>query len=158
MKRMIISAVVFTSMLVAACGPKMIPGLDIEVADTPDNRALLGLEKFQQAYETKDVDALVALASPKYYETSGTSKTDDDYNLEGLRTHFSDHFKMLEKVTLNIGLKDIKVEGNTATIDYHFLARYQMKLPSGERWQIKDDVNRMKLAKEDGKWKVLSGM
>ncbi|HUU00499.1 MAG TPA: nuclear transport factor 2 family protein [Myxococcota bacterium] len=159
MRRLAIPALVVVSMFFGACGPKMIPGLDIEVADNPDNRVLLGLvEKFQQAYENKDVDALLAMASPKFYETSGTSKTDDDYNLDGLRTHFSDHFKMLKKVSLNISLKGIKVDGDEATIDYHFLARYQMKLPTGERWQIKDDVNRMKLAKEDGQWKVLSGM
>lgn len=158
MKILAISTALLASTLVAACGPKLIPGLDIDVADTPDNRALLNLvAKFQRAYENKDIDAIVALASPKFYETSGTSKTDDDYNIDGLRSRFKEHFKMLEKVSLSIGLKDISVKDKTATIDYHFLARYQMKLPSGDRWQIKDDVNRMKLAKEKGKWKVLSG-
>ena len=159
MKTSLIACFIFISALATACGPKMIPGLDIEVPDTPDNRALLSvMEKFQRAYETKDVDALLALASPEFYETCGSSDTDDDYNFEGLREHFTEHFKLIEDISLSIALKDVNVEDNKALIDYRFLARYRMNLPSGEQWQIKDDINRMELGKEKGRWKVRSGM
>ncbi len=145
--------------LTTGCGPKLIPGMTIEVADTPDNRALLlVLEKFQDAFEKQDVDALVELASTKFYETAGTSDTKDHYDYDGIRKHFSEHFKLVEKCTLNITLKDILVEENKATIDYRFVTRFLMKLPSGEKWQLKDDINQMKLVKEAGQWKVLSGM
>ncbi|RLB58248.1 MAG: hypothetical protein DRI34_05475 [Deltaproteobacteria bacterium] len=145
--------------LATACGPKLIPGLDIEVPDTPDNRALLALmEKFQQAYENKDVEALAGLASSSFYETCGTNDTEDDYDLQGLRQHFSEYFKMIDKLSLSIALKDVKVEGDRATIDFRFLARYLTKLPSGEQWQLKDDIQRMKLVRENGQWKVQSGM
>ena len=145
--------------LTTGCGPKLIPGMNIELADTPDNRALLVvLEKFQQAFEKQDVDALFELASAKFYETSGSSDTKNHYDYEGIRKHFSEHFNLVEKCTLNITLKDMVVEEDQATIDYRFVSRYLMKLPSGEKWQLKDDINRMKLAKEAGQWKVLSGM
>jgi hypothetical protein len=158
MRIMTVVSILFLSLFGSACGPKLIPGLDIEVADTPDNRALIAvMEKFQRAYEKQDVGALVDLASTKFYESSGSADTEDDYNYEGLRTHFVEHFKLIQKCTLNMTLKDVSVAGNQAFIDYRFLTRYQMKLPSGEQWKILDNINRMQLVKENGQWKVLSG-
>lgn len=141
------------------CGPKLIPGLDIELADTPDHRALVKvMEEFRTAYEQKNIDALVALASKRFFEKSGSTDTDDDYAYDGLRKHFTEHFKMVDKVALDYTLKDVRVEGENATIDYHFKTRYLMKLPSGDKWQVTNDLNRMTLEKVDDQWKVLSGM
>ncbi|RME22046.1 MAG: hypothetical protein D6806_13590 [Deltaproteobacteria bacterium] len=152
-------AVAIVALVLSACGPKLIPGLDIEVADTPDNRALLNLlERFQQAYQNKDVDTLVSLAASSFYETCGTQDTSDDYDVQGLRKHFTEHFKKVKKLSLTIGLKDLRVDGDRAVIDYHYLARYLLELPSGERWQIKDDMQRMHLVRENGQWKIVSGM
>ena len=159
MKKSAFLVTLLIGLLGAACGPKLIPGMNIEVADTADNRALIQvLEKFQQAFEQRDIDALVALASAKFYETNGSNDTGDDYNYDGLRKHYTEHFKMVEKCHLTLTLKDVLIEEDKATIDYRFLSRYLMKLPSGEKWRIKDDINRMKLAKENGQWKILSGM
>lgn len=145
-------------LFLAACGPRLIPGLEIEVPDTPDHRQLIAvMEKFQQAYEQKDVEGIVQLASRDFFDTCGTADTADDYDLEGLRRHFTEHFQKLEKPALTITLKEVKIENDQATIDYHFLARYQMKLPSGDRWQVTDDLQRMKLVRENGTWKVVSG-
>jgi len=141
------------------CGPKLIPGLQIELADTPEHRTLLKImESFRAAYEKKDVDGLVALASARFYEKSGSSDTKDDYNYEGLREHFTKHFKMIDKVVLEYSFKAVRIEGETATIDYHFKTRYLMKLPSGDKWQVTNDINRMNLVRENNEWKVLSGL
>ena len=110
MRQISLILLLVAGLLTAGCGPKLIPGMNIEVADTPDNRALLQvLERFQDAFEKQDVDALVELASPKFYETSGSSDTKDHYDYAGIRKHFSEHFKLVEKCTLNITLKDILV-------------------------------------------------
>ena len=141
------------------CGPKLIPGLNIELADTPDHRELLKvLDAFGQAYERKDIDGLVGLASKNFFETSGSSDTDDDYGYDGLRDHFTEHFKMVDKIKLEMQLKDVKMEGEQALVDYRYVTRYLMKRPSGDKWKLTDDINRMKLAKEEGQWKILSGM
>ena len=159
MKSGIAIGILTLGLLSAGCGTRNIPGMDIEVADTPDHRALIDImHKFQQSFEQRDIDGLMALASPKFYEKSGTNDTDDDFNYDGLRQHYTEHFKIVEKCNLTITLKEVKVEQNQASIDYRFLSRYLMKLPSGEKWQIKDDINKMILAKEDGQWKILSGM
>jgi len=141
------------------CGPKMIPGMDIDIPDTADSRAVVKLfEAYQQAMELKKIDALVGMASKRLYETCGTNDTADDYNLDGLRQHFVDHFKRIEKVLFNYKLKEVKVEKDTGHLDYQYVARYLMKLPSGDKWEIADNITRMEVVKEDGQWKILNGM
>jgi ketosteroid isomerase-like protein len=156
-----ITAILFFlfSLVAFGCGPKLIPGLGIELSDTPDHRALLKvLDSFAQAYESKNIDGLVALASKNFFETSGSTETDDDYGYDGLRKHFTEHFKMVEKIKLEMQLKDVQVIEDEATVDYRYVTRYLMKLPAGDKWKLTDDVNRMKLAREEGGWKILSGM
>jgi hypothetical protein len=150
---------VLFSLVAFGCGPRLIPGLGIELSDTPDHRALLRvLESFVQAYEKKDIDGLVSLASKNFFETSGSTDTDDDYNYDGLRDHFTEHFKLVEKIKLEMQLKDVRVSENETIVNYRYVTRYLMKLPSGDKWKLTDDINRMKLAREEGQWKILSGM
>ena len=154
-----ILSMILISLFAFGCGPKMIPGLGIEISDTPDHRALLQvLDSFAQAFEQKDIDGLVGLASKNFFETSGSTETDDDYGYDGLRKHFTEHFKRVEKIKLEMQLKDVEVTEDQATVDYRYVTRYLMKLPSGDKWKLTDDVNRMKLAREEGQWKILSGM
>jgi hypothetical protein len=151
--------VLIIGFLTIGCGPKLIPGLDIELADTPDHRALLKvLDSYRQAFENKDVKSLLSLTSQKFYENSGTSDTGDDYDHQGLNKHFEEHFKKIKNCSLNLQIKDISVEENKATIDYRYVSRYLMDLPSGEKWQIANDLNRMELVKEDDSWKIMSGI
>ncbi len=146
------------TILFSACGAKLIPGLDIQLTDTPDHRALLVImAKYRQAYEAKDIDTLVSMTSERFYEDLGTPETQDDYNYKGLKSHFSKHFKQVNDLQLNITLKDVKVDGNQARMDYHYVTRYLIKLPSGERWQVTDELNRLELVKEGADWKVISG-
>lgn len=159
MKRIALVACVLWAVGASGCGPKNIPGLAIELSDTPEHRALLSvLDRFKQAFEREDVDALVALASPRFYENAGTNETADDYNYDGLREHFTGHFEKVDKPSLDIHLRDVSIEEDQAIVDYRYVARYLMKLPSGEKWKVTDDINRMKLVREDDDWKILSGM
>lgn len=149
---------VLAALLITGCTAKRIPGIEIQLADTPDNRALVKLmDNFRDALEHKDMDRLMAMASKKFYEDSGTPETDDDYSYDGLMEHFTKHFKRLKKIQLNLQLKKVVVKGNKAKVDYRYVERYLMDLPSGEKWQVTDELNRIELVKEEGKWKVLSG-
>jgi hypothetical protein len=147
-------------LLLMGCGPKLIPGLNVAIHDTPDNRALIKvLDAYRTAYENKNIDGLVAMASKRFYEDSGTADTEDDYNYEGLAKHFGEHFGRIKSLQLTLNLKGIKVDDDkkTARIDYHYVTRYLMNLPAGEKWVVTDESNRMELVKEDGNWKVTSG-
>ncbi len=142
-----------------SCGPKLIPGLDIELEDTPEHRLLLDILKdYRKAFENKDIDGLIKLTSKSFYETNGTTDTSDDYNYDGLRKHFTEHFKLTKQCSLSLKLKDVLIQENRATIDYRYTARYLMALPSGEKWEISDDINRLELVKEKIGWRILSGV
>ena len=144
--------------LILGCTAKRIPGLDIELEDTPDHRALIQLvEAYRAAYENKNIDGLVALASQRFYEDSGSPETDDDYNYDGLAAHFTGHFQKIKKVQLQLDLKRVEVAGDQAIVDYRYVTRYLMGLPSGEKWQVTDEINRLELVREGDTWKVLSG-
>lgn len=148
------------AMLALGCQPKRIPGISIALKDTPDHRAIVDLvEQYRRAVESKDIDALLALADERFYEDSGTPETEDDYNYQGLREHFEQHFEHLGEVQLNIILKDVEVSGDQADVDYRYVARYRMDLPSGEKWRVIDEVNRLELVRqgEGPDWKVKSG-
>ncbi len=152
------TTIVLAALLAAGCTAKRIPGLAIALADTPENRAIVKLmDDYRDAYEHKDIDKIVAMASKKFYEDSGTPETSDDYAFDGLKEHFGEHFKHLKKVQLNIQLRKVKIKGDKAKVDYRYITRYLMDLPSGEKWQVTDELNRMDLVKEKGEWKVISG-
>ncbi len=158
MRLTLTATVLLAGLLAFGCTAKHIPGLEIELADTPDHRALIEvLDEYRQAYEGKDIDRLVALASARFYEDSGTPETEDDYNYDGLKEHFGEHFKMLKKVQLTLSIKIVKVDGDQAMIDYRYVTRYLMDLPVGEKWQITDELNRLELVREEDRWKVISG-
>jgi hypothetical protein len=141
------------------CGPKRIPGIEIDLADIPDHRALLKvLNQYKTSLEAKDIDGLLALASPRFYEDSGTSDTGDDYSFEGLSEHFVHHFKRIKKIQLNLTLKKITANQDRAQIDYRYVTRYLMDLPAGEKWRVVDELNRMELVRENGTWKIINGM
>jgi hypothetical protein len=150
---------ILCGLFIFGCGPKRIPGLSIEVPDTPEHRAILKvLDSYRDAFQAKDADALQALASPRFFEDSGSAGNEDDYNYEAIRTHFGEHFKKIKQAVLDVQLKSLTVNGDTATVDYRFVTRYLMDLPAGERWQVTDDVNRMQFVRENNEWKILSGM
>lgn len=142
----------------ASCSPKLIPNIDIALSDNEDHRALVQIiESYKHAFENKDVEGLMALASSRFYEDAGTPGTDDDYNYEGLRQHFTEHFKHIKAAQLNLRLKKVEVTGDKAFADYWFTSRYLMELPSGEKWQTTDEINRLDFVRENGSWKVIAG-
>jgi hypothetical protein len=144
------------------CNTKTIPGTSIEDNDT--NRAILAVvEKYRLAMENRDIDTLVALASPEYYDTRGTaSDPSDDYNYDGLRKFLEDRFKKLETLRVDISLIAIKVDDSDKTekalVDYRFQSRYQMDLPAGQKWASNDERARLTLARGPDGWKILKGM
>lgn len=158
MRSLPITTLLLTGLLAFGCSAKRIPGIAIDLEDNQDNRALLGLlDSYRTAFEDKDVGALVGMASERFYEDLGTPETTDDYDFAGLKTHFEKHFKQLKTIQLTVSLKNVKVAGDKAHIDYRYVTRYLMELPAGERWKVTDEINRIELVREEKTWKVLNG-
>jgi hypothetical protein len=144
--------------LATACGPHYINGTTIE--DTPGNRSVLNvLAAYKQAFERRDVDAVVALCSPKYFEDNGNADPSDDYGFTELKAKvLPDTFKRLSEARMDLEVKEIKVEGDRARADVRFNYRARMALPSGDKWSSDTEVNRLELERENGAWKITSGL
>jgi hypothetical protein len=116
------------------------------------------LSEMRNGYEDKSVEALVALASKSFYEKSGTPKTDDDYDYYQLRNVLTKNFKMAKQITIDIHLRSMKIIGEAAEINYYHVTLFFIGNEDGDKWIAVDDESQMRLAREDGKWKVLNGL
>jgi hypothetical protein len=116
------------------------------------------LSDMRSGYENKSVDALVALASKSFHEKSGTVDTADDYDYYQLRHVLDKNFKMAKEITIDIRLRSMKIVGETAELNYYHVTRFLIGNDDGEKWIAVDDESQMRLARENGKWKVLNGL
>jgi hypothetical protein len=142
---------------VAACAPSLIPGTQIK--DAPENRAALQvLSDYKRAAEALDADAVLALVAPDYFDSGSTSRSKRTVNYAALQEQVPAEFRRLKALRMDITVKDARVEGDKAQIDYFLVLHYSIALPSGEKWMSESDDARLSLAKENGKWKVIAGL
>lgn len=114
--------------------------------------------KYQKAFEQRDLELLLDMASPDYYEDRGTLDQSDDYGLTELRTELSQRFSNIDQMRYTVKIKDIKVEGDSAYVDFHYSLLFQFKVGEVSRWNQSQDEGRLELKKVDGAWKVRSGL
>jgi hypothetical protein len=140
--------------LASACVPRLIPGTEIE--DNDDNQRILSLvEQYRRDAESRNADALSMLVSPGFYDDSGTPETTDDLDQASLKTRLSKEWKSrIKTVRLDLQVKRISVEGDTARVRYFYTLRYQI----GENWKQEIDTKEMLLRRESGLWKIMSGV
>ncbi|MFA6034366.1 MAG: DUF4440 domain-containing protein [Myxococcota bacterium] len=160
-KNAIIAAAVAACVVsLCACEPKVIPGTQIK--DSPDARAIgkLVMERYRNAMEARDTATILSMASPRFYETTGTPSPADDYNYDGLKKKIEDKFKKILALNLDLALQDIVVEKEkgTAFVRYHYFLRYLVKYPSEERWETQSEDAQMNFVLENGEWKVINGL
>jgi hypothetical protein len=68
-----------------ACGPRRIPGTDLE--DTGDTRAIIDvMTKYNNALVAKDANAILELVDPSFRDTGGTLTNEDDLDYAKLKT------------------------------------------------------------------------
>lgn len=141
-----------------SCGHSQIAGTSLD--DTPDNKAIIKvLASYKDAFERKDPAGILALVSPRFFETNGTADPSDDYDYAGLEKTLNDEFKIVTPPSLDLDLRHIEVHGDEAAANIFFNSRYQMADagPTGG-FKAASDVAQVRLRREDGKWKIISGI
>jgi SnoaL-like domain len=147
----------FALAALAACTHDVIPGT--KIPDEPQNRAVLQvLANYKQAMEARDAAALLSLAAPGYFDKGDPNRPSDPHDLEGLRRSLPRDFSGVRALKLDIDVRNVKIDGNRAHVDYFGVMRYAVALPTGEKWFTESDDQRMKFVKIDGDWKISSGM
>ena len=159
----IVSAIaVAVTSFAAGCSTKYIPHTAIE--DTPRNREVVDLiERYRQALQARDTNAILSLASNKYYDNSGTASPKDDIDYKGLKQFLADHLNKVQASQVDFRVEQViedEDNENKLYVEYRYVSRYQLEMPSGQQqWHVDPDVrDRLTLIKEGGDWRILSGL
>ncbi len=150
---------VASALLIAGCAHGKIPQTNID--DTDENRELLKIvETYHRAIEARDVDALVSLLSPRYYEDNGNTNSEDDYSLVGLKTGISSEFESTKDLQLKLRVDSIEIDENEdkAFVYVFYTIRAQTEFPAGTKWKTATDRARFEFERKDGRWLLLAGI
>jgi hypothetical protein len=99
------------------------------------------------------------LASDKYFEDSGTPRSDDDYGYDGLRAVLGAQLKRVKSMRYEIEYRNIKVSGNRAEVEVFLDGSFELAADAGDRYRRVNDHHRFILEQTDeNRWKFLSGM
>lgn len=169
----------------AGCATGRIPNTD--VPDTSENREVIQFcERYRRAVESKDVRALLSMASPRYFEDAGTPTGDDDYGYEGLQRLLSVWDQTVRQVRYEIRYRRISADSqhnDRLFVDFTYTGSYTLQQPSGGReepagaalhidpvrgatpvdrdeevWFRRVADNRLELERVGDSWRILSGM
>ena len=146
------------ALALCACGSiRVIPGTT--VVDNKVNREILEVcENYRRALEERDPEKLFTLASPNYFEDSGTPLADDDYGYEGLKQVLQTRLQALRSVRYLVEYRKISVHGGHAEVDIRYDASFQMATAMGDRWERKQSDKRITLEKDGSRWMITRGM
>lgn len=134
------------------------PGTTIVRSD--ENRKIIQtIEEYRQRLMQRNVVGLLALASQRYFEDSGTPRSDDDYGYEGLKKVLQDQLQRVKSLRYDIEYRNIRASGNEAEVEVFLDGSFEISSPdAGDRYRRVNDYHRFLLDKEGDQWKFLAGM
>jgi hypothetical protein len=140
------------------CEPTLIPNTRVE--DTANNREVVDfVERYRQAVEARNGPALLAMASPNYFDDMGTPAGDDDIDYEGLEAGISRMREEIIGARYQISYRAVTyVIDERVLVDFLYTGWYRVNTASGPEWKRKLEPHRIVLAREDRGYKIVSGM
>ncbi len=144
------------ALALAACA-RNIP--NTEIRDTPDSRAILDvIEKYRTGLERRDAASVLALVSKSYFDDAGTPDPADDMDYAQLQKAIVGDYPRLPAVRMELGVKQIEVDGDKAAAFLFYDGHFRVATPRGEVPKQTSDQSRMTFRKEGGTWKITSGL
>lgn len=140
------------------CAARRIPGTDIE--DNADTRAILNLlEKYRVAVEQKDTNTLLGLVSTSFKDNAGTATPDDDLDYQNLQKKLPQRFAKVDDVRLDVNIRkiDLNKDNGTASVIYYYNMSFRMPALS-TKLLTESEIKQMLLRREQGQWKIMSGV
>ena len=127
---------------------------------TEQNRKVIEtVEAYRRRLLERNIEGLLVLASDKYFEDSGTPRSDDDYGYDGLRAVLTAQLKRVKSMRYEIEYRNIKLTGNRAEVEVFLDGSFELAADAGDRYRRVNDHHRFILEQVDeNKWKFLSGM
>jgi hypothetical protein len=129
------------------------------VPKTEENTKIIEtVEQYRRRLIERNIEGLLTLASEKYFEDSGTPRSDDDYGYEGLKQVLVRRLARLRSLRYEIEYRSIKHNGQRVEVEVFLDGSFELAAPGGERYRRVNDFHRFILERSDEKWKFLSGM
>jgi hypothetical protein len=143
--------------LLAACGPRLIPGTEIQ--SNADTRAIYDVVmKYREALEKRDVQAIAALVAPAYYDTAGTPDPADDLDKPRLEASLARELGKTDSVKAEFTVRRIEVNGDEADAEIFYDTFYRVKTANTAIPHRDSDLQRLKLRRIDKQWLFVSGL
>lgn len=145
-------------LLTVGCSKQYITNTDVEETDF-NVRVIEFCEKYRRAVERRNVDLLLKLAHPRYYEDGGSVDTEDDLDHAGLRDYLLGRFRETQAIRYEVRYRDITLGSKkTVLVDFTYSASYKIPTPDGEVWRRQVADNRLELLPEGESFRILNGM
>lgn len=164
MTRLFFTAAILVS--VAACAKQgtYVPGTKIPYSDA--NKAVLdACETYRRAVEERNVDGLMLMVHPEYWEDSGTPSGSDDYGYEGLRNVLLTRLLKATEIRYSVRYVGVRQQCNDlqpkcrAAVDVLIDASYTVTNAYGKPSRPdKRDQNQLVLKWDGHRWLFMSGM
>jgi hypothetical protein len=154
----LIAGLALAASLSAGCAHKeYFPGTTI--VRNEDNRKIIEtIEQYRRRLMEHNVEGLLVLASPKYFEDSGTPRSDDDYGYEGLRQVLATQLRRVKSLRYDIEYRNIRINDNEAEVEVFLDGSFELAADSGDRYRRVNDYHRFRLERQGDEWKFLAGM
>lgn len=125
-----------------------------------ENRKIIQtVEEYRQRLMQRNVVGLLALASQKYFEDSGTPRSDDDYGYDGLQKVLQEQLPRVKSLRYDIEYRNIRVSGNQAEVEVFLDGSFEIASnEAGDRYRRVNDYHRFLLEREGDEWKFTAGM
>jgi len=142
----------------SACEPALIPNTRIE--DTGDNREVVEfVEKYRLAVEARNSSALLALASPNYFDDMGTPAGNDDIDYDGLKQGLGRLREEILGARYQISYRGVTFDTESRVlVDMLYTGWFRINTSDGPVWKRRLEPHRIVLAREDGHLRIVSGM
>jgi len=130
------------------------------IPKTEDNAKIIEtVEQYRRKLLERNVEGLLLLASDRYFEDSGTPRSDDDYGYEGLRLILKQRLTHVQSMRYEIEYRTIRHVGKRAEVEVFLDGSFELTADHHDRYRRVNDFHRFILEQQPNeKWQFLSGM
>lgn len=143
----------------SACEPTLIPNTRIE--DSGENREVVEfIERYRKAIETRNTNALLALASQNYFDDMGTPAGTDDIDYDGLKQGLGRLREEVLGARYQISYRAVTYDENLdrVLVDMLYTGWFRINTADGPVWKRRLEPHRIVLTREEGRYLIVSGM
>lgn len=130
------------------------------IPKTEENSLIIDtVELYRRKLLERNVEGLLLLASDRYFEDSGTPRSDDDYGYQGLKMVLTQRLTHVQSMRYEIEYRAIRREGRRAEVEVFLDGSFELSADHHDRYRRVNDYHRFVLEKQaNEKWQFLSGM